>query len=81
MFLIFDVLLLEAVLVLVEDRLVPDENDEPRDIIELGRCADLIISGVAPENELRNFGAIKKIKKMNKCIPNEMENTLTFFQL
>lgn len=56
-FLAFEVLLLEAVLVLVDDRLVPDENDEPSDMIELGRWDILIMSGITPENELRNFGA------------------------
>lgn len=45
---------------LVDERLVPDENDEPSDIIELGRWAILVISGKTPENELRNLGAANK---------------------
>lgn len=39
-----------------EELLVPDENDDPREISELGRLADFI-SGKVPENEFRNFGA------------------------
>lgn len=45
--------------VLVLERLVPDENDEPSEMIEFGRCVDFIASGSAPENEFRNLGAAK----------------------
>lgn len=51
-------LLLDAVLELSDDRLVPDEKDEPSEMIEFGRCVVLVLSeSIVPENELRNFGA------------------------
>lgn len=50
--------LLEAdVLVLIEELLVPDENDEPNEMIELGRRVDFT-SGSVPEKEFLNLGAI-----------------------
>lgn len=55
---VFVALLLDAVLELSDDRLVPDENDEPSEIIEFGRCVLLVFSAIiVPENEFRNFGA------------------------
>lgn len=55
---VFELLILDVVLVLPDERL-PDENDEPSEIIELGRCVDLWFSGRTPENEFRNLGAVK----------------------
>lgn len=40
-----------------DELLVPDENDEPSEMIELGRRVDFT-SGSVPEKELRNFGAV-----------------------
>lgn len=57
--LVFDPLLLEAVLVLIDERLVPDENDEPRDIMELGRWQTLLPSSIVPDTEFRNLGAVE----------------------
>lgn len=74
-FLAFDVLLLEAVLLLVDDLLVPEENDEPSEMIELGRCEDLDISGKPPENEFLNLGATKKNKGVNYV--HKIANILT----
>lgn len=58
-FLAFEILLLEEVL--VDDRLVPDENDDPSDIIELGRCTILAFSFNDDENVFRNLGAANKL--------------------
>lgn len=43
--------------VLRDEWLVPDENDDPRDIIEFGRCITFAFSLDDIENVLRNFGA------------------------
>lgn len=54
--------LLEAdVLVLIDELLVPDENDEPSEIIELGRRVDFT-SGRVPEKEFLNLGAVKQFR-------------------
>lgn len=44
-----------------DELLVPDENDDPSEMSELGRLADFI-SGSVPENEFRNFGAANRQK-------------------
>lgn len=73
MFKLFDcrvlvALLLDAVLELSDERLVPDENDEPSEMIEFGRCVLVVFSAtIVPENELRNFGAKSEIS-MEKLI-------------
>lgn len=46
--------------VLADERLVLDENDEPREMIELGRCNTFVLSAIDDENELRSFGAVNK---------------------
>lgn len=60
-FLVFGLLWLpldELVLpVLPDERLVLDENDEPSEIIEFGRCTAFVLSEIVVENELRSFGA------------------------
>lgn len=65
-----------------DELLVPDENDEPSEIRELGRRADFI-SGRVPENEFRNFGATRnKGEKISQLIANtELTDPQTFFQL
>lgn len=59
-----EVLLLDVVL--ADERLVPDENDEPSDIIESGLWITFAFSGNDPENEFLNFGAIKCTKRKRK---------------
>lgn len=60
-FLVFGLLWLpldELVLpVLPDERLVLDENDEPSEIMEFGRCTTFVLSEIVVENELRSFGA------------------------
>lgn len=56
-FLAFVWLLLDEVL--ADERLVLDENDDPRDMIELGLCTTFVLSLIVEENELRSFGANK----------------------
>lgn len=61
----FALLLLLLVLddVLPDERLVLDENDEPSEMNEFGRCtAALEPSPMVVENELRSFGAVLQIK-------------------
>lgn len=82
-FRVFEALLLDAVLELSEDRLVPDENDEPSEIMELGRCVLLVFSAIiVPENEFRNFGAaIQNEKYINFNFRKYYEEMNTFFEL
>lgn len=56
-FLLLVLLLLDDVL--ADEWLVLDENDEPSDMIELGRCTTFVLSAIDDENELRSFGAVK----------------------
>lgn len=60
-FLVFGLLWLpldELVLpVLPDERLVLDENDEPSEIMEFGRCTTFVLSEIVVENELRSLGA------------------------
>lgn len=55
-FLVFALLLQDEVL--PDERLVLDENDEPSEINELGRCTAFELSAMFVENELRSFGAV-----------------------
>lgn len=57
--LVFDPLLLDAVLVLIDERLVPDENEDPNDMIEFGRWHTLLVSCNVPDTEFRNLGAVR----------------------
>lgn len=57
---------------------VPDENDEPNEIIEFGRRVDLFISGSVPEKEFRNFGATKKEKYYSSYSPIANNNNYPF---
>jgi hypothetical protein len=43
----------------------PDDVEELSEIIEFGRRADELRSGIVPTNELRNFGAVRERKKIN----------------
>lgn len=43
--------------VLADERLVLDENDDPSEMIEFGRCTIFVFSEIVVENELRSFGA------------------------
>lgn len=53
----FVLLLLDEVL--PDERLVLDENDEPSEMNEFGRCtAAFELSAAVVENELRNLGAV-----------------------
>lgn len=54
-FLALGLLLLDEVL--TDERLVLDENDEPSEMIELGRCTTFVLSAADEENEQRSFGA------------------------
>lgn len=56
MFLVFVLLLLDEVL--PDERLVLEENDEPSEMNELGRCTAFELSAMVVENELRSFGAV-----------------------
>lgn len=54
---VFVLLLLDEVL--PDERLVLDENDEPSEMNEFGRCtAAFEPSAMVVENELRSFGAV-----------------------
>lgn len=64
-----ELLLLDDVLVLMDERLVPDENDDPREMIDVGRWMTFRCSVEMPDTEWRNFGAIS------------MEATLGIIQL
>lgn len=58
-FRVFVLLLLDEVL--PDERLVLDENDDPSEMNEFGRCtAAFELSAMVVENELRSFGAVKK---------------------
>lgn len=58
MFRALAVLLLDDVL--AEERLVLDENDDPSEIMEFGRCICFAFSANDDEKELRSFGAVSK---------------------
>lgn len=60
-FLVFGLLPLDDVL--PDERLVLDENDDPSEIIEFGRCTTFVFSDIVVENEVRSFGAV-----IRKCI-------------
>lgn len=51
-----------------DELLVPDENDDPSEMSELGRRADFI-SGSVPENEFRNFGAANRVERSRFATP------------
>lgn len=50
--------LLPLDVVLADERLVLDENDEPSEIIELGRCTNFVFPTMDEVEELRSFGAV-----------------------
>lgn len=54
-FLALEMLLFDDVL--RDEWLVPDENEDPKDITELGRCISVAFSFNGIEHVLRNFGA------------------------
>lgn len=60
-----------------DELLVPDENDDPREMSELGRLADFI-SGSVPEKEFRNFGAATKRKKFKVSISHSGRRHFTY---
>lgn len=65
-FLAFGLLPLDDVL--PDERLVLDENDEPSEMIEFGRCKTFALSADDDENELRSFGAVEKNKISHSII-------------
>lgn len=46
-----ELLLLDDVLVLMDERLVPDENDDPREMIDVGRWMTFRCSVEMPDTE------------------------------
>jgi hypothetical protein len=60
----------------------PDDVEELSEIIEFGRRADELRSGIVPTNELRNFGAVRERKK-NKLdtLHSNSPNLLIYFYL
>lgn len=60
-FLELGLLLLDEVL--ADERLVLDENDEPSEMMEFGRCKTFVLSPIDDENELRSLGAAKNMYK------------------
>lgn len=80
---VFALLLLDEVL--PDERLVLDENDEPREMNEFGRCtAAFEPSAMVVENELRSFGAVLQINVFCVIFTRQKKisiQNLTFFQL
>lgn len=80
---VFVLLLLDEVL--PDERLVLDENDEPSEMNEFGRCiAALEPSAMVVENELRSFGAVLQMNKISIIFTRQKKisiQNLTFFQL
>lgn len=79
-FLELGLLLLDEVL--ADERLVLDENDEPNEMIEFGRCNTFVLSAIDDENELRSLGATKNMYEsfqLYSLISNYKFLLFTFF--